>query len=291
MTSARSAPPTRRWPTATPTWTAPRAPRCPRRSSRPSPRPTATGLGNTGGVFPASARSQAITDRCRAAIAALTGGQPGGVILGPSMTALTYRLAGTLARDWRDGRRGHRVAAGPRRQRAALGAGRRAGRRGGPVGRARPGHRRAARRPVRRAAVAAHPAGRRDRGQQPHRHPARRARHHRRRQGRGRAELRGRRARHPARADRRGRARRGLLRHQRLQVVRAAPGRRGGRPRAAGHAAPGQAGPGAGRGAGLLRARHAAVRRPGRGGGRGGAPGRAGRPGRPAACASGCWPR
>ncbi|MGH3411399.1 MAG: aminotransferase class V-fold PLP-dependent enzyme, partial [Streptosporangiaceae bacterium] len=61
------------------------------------------GLGNTGGVFPASARSQEITDRCRAAIAALTGGQPGGVILGPSMTALTYRLAGTLARDWREG--------------------------------------------------------------------------------------------------------------------------------------------------------------------------------------------
>ncbi len=61
------------------------------------------GLGNTGGVFPASARSQEITDRCRAAIAALTGGQPGGVIIGPSMTALTYRLAGTLARDWREG--------------------------------------------------------------------------------------------------------------------------------------------------------------------------------------------
>ena len=61
------------------------------------------GLGNTGGVFPASDRSQELTDRCRAAIAALTGGQPGGVILGPSMTALTYRLAGTLARDWRPG--------------------------------------------------------------------------------------------------------------------------------------------------------------------------------------------
>ena len=61
------------------------------------------GLGNTGGVFPASDRSQELTDQCRAAIAALTGGQPGGVILGPSMTALTYRLAGTLARDWRPG--------------------------------------------------------------------------------------------------------------------------------------------------------------------------------------------
>ena len=61
------------------------------------------GLGNTGGQFPASARSQDLTDQCRAAFAALTGGQPDGVILGPSMTALTYRLAGTLARNWRPG--------------------------------------------------------------------------------------------------------------------------------------------------------------------------------------------
>ena len=48
--------PTRRWPTATPTWTAPPAPRCPaghRRHRRSLP----AGLGNTGGAFPASARS------------------------------------------------------------------------------------------------------------------------------------------------------------------------------------------------------------------------------------------
>jgi cysteine desulfurase family protein (TIGR01976 family) len=61
------------------------------------------GLGNSEGAFPASKRSDAITAACRSAIAALTGGEPGGVILGPSMTALTYRLAGTLARDWRAG--------------------------------------------------------------------------------------------------------------------------------------------------------------------------------------------
>ncbi|MGH3274656.1 MAG: cysteine desulfurase-like protein, partial [Streptosporangiaceae bacterium] len=37
---------------------------------------------------------------CRAAVAALTGGEPDGVILGPNMTTLTYRMAATLARDW-----------------------------------------------------------------------------------------------------------------------------------------------------------------------------------------------
>jgi cysteine desulfurase family protein (TIGR01976 family) len=61
------------------------------------------GLGNTGGAFPASERADQITASCRAAIAALTGGEPEGVVLGPSMTALTYRLAATLARDWHPG--------------------------------------------------------------------------------------------------------------------------------------------------------------------------------------------
>jgi cysteine desulfurase family protein (TIGR01976 family) len=63
----------------------------------------AGGLGNAGGSFPASKRADAITAASRAAVAALTGGDPGGVIFGPSMTALTYRLAGTLAKDWRPG--------------------------------------------------------------------------------------------------------------------------------------------------------------------------------------------
>ena len=63
----------------------------------------ATGLGNTGGAFPASERADRITTSCRAAIAALTGGEPEGVVLGPSMTALTYRFAAALARDWRPG--------------------------------------------------------------------------------------------------------------------------------------------------------------------------------------------
>jgi len=61
------------------------------------------GLGNSGGAFPASRRADEITARCREAIAALTGGHPGGVVLGPNMTTLTYRFAFTLAKDWRPG--------------------------------------------------------------------------------------------------------------------------------------------------------------------------------------------
>jgi cysteine desulfurase family protein (TIGR01976 family) len=61
------------------------------------------GLGNAGGAFPASERSAAITDRCRQAVADLVGGKPGGVILGPNMTTLTYRLAAALAATWRPG--------------------------------------------------------------------------------------------------------------------------------------------------------------------------------------------
>ena len=63
----------------------------------------AAGLGNSGGEFPASRRSDAIVSECRDAVAALTGGEAAGVILGPNMTTLTYRLAGTLAKDWRPG--------------------------------------------------------------------------------------------------------------------------------------------------------------------------------------------
>jgi len=61
------------------------------------------GLGNTGGAFPASRRSDVITSECRRAVADLTGGHPAGVILGPNMTTLTYRLASTLAATWRPG--------------------------------------------------------------------------------------------------------------------------------------------------------------------------------------------
>jgi cysteine desulfurase family protein (TIGR01976 family) len=61
------------------------------------------GLGNVGGAFPASRRSDVIVGECRQAIADLTGGVPDGVILGPNMTTLTYRLARTLAAGWGPG--------------------------------------------------------------------------------------------------------------------------------------------------------------------------------------------
>src|SRR5258708_19557970 len=54
------------------------------------------GMGNAGGAFPASDRAAAITQGCREAVADLLGGEPDGVILGPNMTTLTYRLAAAL---------------------------------------------------------------------------------------------------------------------------------------------------------------------------------------------------
>jgi cysteine desulfurase family protein (TIGR01976 family) len=62
-----------------------------------------TGIGNAGGAFPASGRSDAILAECRRALADLTGAEPDGVILGPNMTTLTYRLAETLSRQWGPG--------------------------------------------------------------------------------------------------------------------------------------------------------------------------------------------
>jgi cysteine desulfurase family protein (TIGR01976 family) len=61
------------------------------------------GIGNVGGAFPASQRGDGIVAECRAAVADLVGGCPAGVILGPNMTTLTYRLASALAKDWRAG--------------------------------------------------------------------------------------------------------------------------------------------------------------------------------------------
>ena len=62
-----------------------------------------TGLGNTDGAFPASARSDAIMRSCREAVADLVGGVPEGVVLGPNMTTLTYRIAAALAATWLPG--------------------------------------------------------------------------------------------------------------------------------------------------------------------------------------------
>ena len=63
----------------------------------------AAGLGNAGGAFPASGRADAITAECRAAVADLTGGDAAGVILGPNMTTLTFRIANALAAGWGPG--------------------------------------------------------------------------------------------------------------------------------------------------------------------------------------------
>ena len=62
-----------------------------------------SGIGNAGGAFPASGRADSIVAECRRAIADLTGAEPDGVILGPNMTTLTYRLADTLSRQWGPG--------------------------------------------------------------------------------------------------------------------------------------------------------------------------------------------
>jgi cysteine desulfurase family protein (TIGR01976 family) len=62
-----------------------------------------SGIGNAGGAFPASGRADRIVAECRSALADLTGAEPAGVILGPNMTTLTYRLADTLSRQWGPG--------------------------------------------------------------------------------------------------------------------------------------------------------------------------------------------
>jgi cysteine desulfurase family protein (TIGR01976 family) len=62
-----------------------------------------SGISNLGGAFAASRRSGEIVDECRRAVADLVGGVDGGVILGPNMTTLTYRIAATLAQDWQRG--------------------------------------------------------------------------------------------------------------------------------------------------------------------------------------------
>ncbi len=60
-------------------------------------------LSNRHGPFASSRRSDAIVDAARQAVADLVGGDPAGVVLGQSMTANTYVLAGALARTWLPG--------------------------------------------------------------------------------------------------------------------------------------------------------------------------------------------
>ena len=62
-----------------------------------------SGLSNVHGHFAASRRSVQLIADAREAVADLTGGQAGGVVLGPNMTTLTYRMAGALAKTWSPG--------------------------------------------------------------------------------------------------------------------------------------------------------------------------------------------
>ena len=64
----------------------------------------AAGIGNHGGFFAASRRSDEHTLAARSGIVDLLGvPAEDGVVLGPSMTALTYRFADGLAKTWREG--------------------------------------------------------------------------------------------------------------------------------------------------------------------------------------------
>jgi cysteine desulfurase family protein (TIGR01976 family) len=64
----------------------------------------AAGIGNHGGFFAASQRSDRHTLHARTAIVDLLGcASPMGVALGPSMTALTYRFAEGVSRTWSEG--------------------------------------------------------------------------------------------------------------------------------------------------------------------------------------------
>jgi cysteine desulfurase family protein (TIGR01976 family) len=60
-------------------------------------------VSNRGTAFEAARRSGEIVEAARDAVADLVGGLPGGVVFGASATALTYRVAGTLAASWRPG--------------------------------------------------------------------------------------------------------------------------------------------------------------------------------------------
>lgn len=62
-----------------------------------------SGLSNVHGPFASSRRSVQLIAEAREAVADLTGGQAQGVVLGPNMTTLTYRLAGALAKTWLPG--------------------------------------------------------------------------------------------------------------------------------------------------------------------------------------------
>jgi len=62
-----------------------------------------TAVSNQSDAFEAARRSGEIVAAARAAVADLVGGEPDGVVFGPSATSLTYTVAATLAKGWRAG--------------------------------------------------------------------------------------------------------------------------------------------------------------------------------------------
>ena len=62
-----------------------------------------TAVSNRGTAHEPARRSGEIVAAARAAVADLVGGDPAGVVFGPSATALTYLVARTLAQGWRPG--------------------------------------------------------------------------------------------------------------------------------------------------------------------------------------------
>jgi cysteine desulfurase family protein (TIGR01976 family) len=60
-------------------------------------------MANLHGEFAASRRSTETVAEARSAVADLLGGDPAGVVLGPNMTTLTFRLADTLSAEWKAG--------------------------------------------------------------------------------------------------------------------------------------------------------------------------------------------
>ena len=62
-----------------------------------------TAVSNRGSAHEPARRSGEIVAAARSAVADLVGGDPAGVVFGPSATALTYLVARTLSRGWRPG--------------------------------------------------------------------------------------------------------------------------------------------------------------------------------------------
>ncbi len=60
-------------------------------------------VSNRGSAFESARRANQIVADARDAVADLVGGQAAGVVFGASATALTYRVAGTLAQGWGSG--------------------------------------------------------------------------------------------------------------------------------------------------------------------------------------------